>query len=137
MPRISTAELIAKLQEVLQKLENCIASLTVRPDDQTEAALERWLQLAIQICIDLGDRVIAARGLPEPPTQREVFAVLLQAGVLTSDQSTGMVRMVSLRNDLVHDYGGFTAETTPGHVRRALPLLKEVGSALIRALSSS
>lgn len=137
MPRISTAELVAKLQEILQKLENCVASLTVRPDDQTEAALERWLLLAIQICIDLGDRLIAARGLPEPPTQREVFAVLLQAGVLTSAQSMDMIRMVSLRNDLVHDYGGFTADTTPGHVRRALPLLKEVGAALIRALSDA
>lgn len=133
MPRISTAELIAKLHEVLQKLEDCVTTLSDRPSDLAEAALERWLQLAIQICIDLGDRVIAARGLPEPPTQREVFATLLQAGVLTSEQSSGMVRLVNLRNDLVHDYGGFTAETTPGHVRRALPLLKTVGAALVRA----
>lgn len=135
MPRLANAELMAKLDEVLTNLDRTITGVTGIPEPQVEAALERWLQLSIQVLIDLGDRVVAARGLPEPTRSREIFEVLAREGVISAADSTGMGRLVNLRNDLVHDYGEFTPATTPGHVRRALPLMKSVGKALAGALA--
>ncbi|MGV3724811.1 MAG: DUF86 domain-containing protein [Actinomycetota bacterium] len=135
MPRLSNHELMARLDEVLSNLDLAIASVTGTPEPQVEAALERWLQLSIQVLIDLGDRVVAARGLPEPARSREIFEVLAREGLLSPADATGMGRLVSLRNDLVPDYGEFTPATTPGHVRRALPLIRAVGKALADALT--
>jgi len=126
---------MAKLDEVLTNLDSTVAEVAGVPEPQVEAALERWLQLSIQVLIDLGDRVVAARALPEPARSREIFEGLARAGVQAAPDATGMGRLVNLRNDLVHDYGEFTAATTPGHVRRALPLMKSVGKALADALT--
>src|SRR3712207_4969936 len=70
VPRLTNDELIARLHGVPADLEAELAALTAPPSRKDEAALERWLQLAIQMCIDLGDRVLAANNIEEPPRQR-------------------------------------------------------------------
>jgi len=134
MPRESNLELATKLREVLADLESALGNLKGVPSSIEEAALERWLQLGIQLSMDLGDRILTSRGVDEPPRARDIFDNLASLGVLTKQQSAQMVRLVSLRNQLVHDYGEFTAATTPALATRALAVLQDVAKALTRSL---
>ena len=134
MPTSSNDELKTRLRLVLTDLETLAGELNALMSRRDEAALERWPQLTVQICVDLGDRILAARNLEEPPRQRDVFAVLLGEGVLTAPQARRMEKLTEVRNALVHDYGRLTAEGTLAEVRSAFPVLRTVADALIRAL---
>ena len=135
MPSATFEDLCARLREILADLEQLLQQLSVPPTRGEAAAVERWLQLAIQICVDLGDRILAAKGEEEPPRQRDVFAVLGRLGVLDPGQVRGMERLVNVRNTLVHDYLRYTAEATVAEARQSLPTLLSAAQSLIGASS--
>ena len=135
MRRAGDAELVSRLRATIAELRSALAGLPQTLSPRDEAALERWLQVAIQICIDLGDRILGARGVEEPARQADVFIALRGLGVLTREQASDMNRMVDLRNALVHDYPRFTAENLPDEVRGALPVLESVAASLIASLA--
>ena len=53
-----------------------------REDWKIQRIVERTLQLAIEVCLDIANHVIADRGLRVPATYAEAFAVLGEAGLL-------------------------------------------------------
>ena len=73
-------------------------------DDNLQTIVERKMQLSIQVCIDIANYVIAALGLRAPDELENVFEILGQEGVLSTDLGQRMVGMVQFRNILVHDY---------------------------------
>jgi uncharacterized protein YutE (UPF0331/DUF86 family) len=73
-------------------------------DDSIQTYVERKLQLAIQVCMDIGNYLIGQLGLPVPDAQENVFAVLGREGVIERDLARRMVGMARFRNILVHDY---------------------------------
>lgn len=73
-------------------------------DFMAHAAAERYLQLAIESILDLGNQIIATRDLREPASYREIPLILGQAGIFPTDFAEAMVPMVKFRNVLVHDY---------------------------------
>lgn len=73
-------------------------------DDNIQAIVERRLQLAIQVCMDIANYLIGQLGLSAPDEQENVFLVLGREGVISSDLAKRMVGMVRFRNILVHDY---------------------------------
>lgn len=97
--------------------------------------MERWLQLGIQISLDLGDRLLASLKVEEPPRYRDIFSALERAGVLPEALARSLERLADLRNVLVHEYGEFTPESTPAHARAALPVLEEYAVAISTALA--
>ena len=97
----------------LQKLDGYLRSLrqvqTVPleeylDDDSIQTYVERKLQLAIQVCMDVGNYLIGQLGLNVPDEQENVFAVLGREGILDPGLARRMVGMVRFRNILVHDY---------------------------------
>ena len=73
-------------------------------DTVLRAAVERWLQVAIEACVDLASHVIADEGWTPPGTGREAFLVLAGHGRLPLDLAERLGSAVGLRNVLVHDY---------------------------------
>lgn len=73
-------------------------------DGNIQAIVERRLQLAIQVCMDIANYLIGQLGLSAPDEQENVFLVLGREGVISSDLAKRMVGMVRFRNILVHDY---------------------------------
>jgi uncharacterized protein YutE (UPF0331/DUF86 family) len=65
---------------------------------------ERALQLAVQICIDIGAHLIAELGLEQPDDYRGVFAVLARSGLIDSGLAARLGDAAGLRNLLVHGY---------------------------------
>lgn len=97
----------------LQKLDGYLRSLRQMrdvsldeylDDDNIQAIVERRLQLAIQVCIDIGNYLIGQLGISAPDEQENVFLVLGREGILSPDLAKRMVGMVRFRNILVHDY---------------------------------
>jgi uncharacterized protein YutE (UPF0331/DUF86 family) len=73
-------------------------------DVHVQLEAERALQVAIQICIDVGAHLISALGLTPPDDFRGVFTSLRQAGVLDADLAERLGDAAGLRNLLVHGY---------------------------------
>lgn len=73
-------------------------------DPQATGSLRYYLQVSIETCISIGNHIIAAEQLRSPKDYKDVFRVLMEAGVLPDDLSTTMRELAGLRNILVHLY---------------------------------
>lgn len=62
------------------------------------------LQRAVQACIDMANVVLAKEGLGLPNSYRQSFELLAKFGVIESQISQIMIKMVGFRNISVHDY---------------------------------
>lgn len=97
----------------MQKLDNYLRHLRqlqkVRleeylADENIQALVERRLQLAIQVCLDIANYLIAYLRLQAPEELPNVFDILGREGIVPKDLAARMVGMVRFRNILVHDY---------------------------------
>jgi len=59
---------------------------------------------ACETAIDLANVIIRERQLGIPPSNRDSFRLLAEAGVITADLSLRLQRMVGFRNVAVHRY---------------------------------
>ncbi|PJC86329.1 hypothetical protein CSW98_08920 [Vibrio sp. HA2012] len=62
------------------------------------------LQRACEASIDIANRCLKLNQGPVPQSSRDSFVQLQVMGILTSEQSVAMQKMVGLRNIAVHDY---------------------------------
>lgn len=67
-------------------------------------SVERYLQLAIECCLDLGNHLIADRGLRRAQDYKEVFLILGEVKILPKAFAKRIALMGGFRNILVHDY---------------------------------
>jgi uncharacterized protein YutE (UPF0331/DUF86 family) len=63
------------------------------------------LYRAVQGAIDLGQHLIAERGLRVPAAYREVFRTLADDGILTPELGARLQGWAGFRNIIAHDYG--------------------------------
>jgi uncharacterized protein YutE (UPF0331/DUF86 family) len=135
MPRATDEELLSRLRDNIADIRDTLANHTEEDQKRDEAAMERWLQIAVQVCIDLGDRVLAAKGLEEPTSLREVFTRLAQAGELDGRTASSLSRLAGLRNALVHDYVVYSGPGVFAEAERALPVLEAAAVELADAMN--
>lgn len=109
---------LADLDQYLSQVSEYkdIAAERYRQEWKTQRIVERTLQLAIEVCSDIGNHIIADRRLRVPATYAEVFGVLAEAGLLDPTERDAMVRMSGFRNLIVHEY----ARIDPAMVVRVL-----------------
>jgi uncharacterized protein YutE (UPF0331/DUF86 family) len=70
----------------------------------TILATQHGLQLAVQICIDVGAHLIAELGLAPADDYRGVFTRLEEAGIVDACLADRLRAAAGLRNLLVHGY---------------------------------
>ena len=85
-------------------------------DWKTQRIVERTLHLAIEVCMDVADHLVADRRLRVPDTGAESFEILAEAQLVPGNLGDALARTVGFRNILVHDY----ARPDPGIVMRVL-----------------
>jgi uncharacterized protein YutE (UPF0331/DUF86 family) len=77
-------------------------------DSVLRGAAERFLQLAIESCLNIGNRLIALyqfqKPMDSPQTYADIFLRLRDLGVIDSELADRMVTMAKFRNRLVHLY---------------------------------
>ena len=66
--------------------------------------VERYLYLAVQSAIDLGEAVISLKELRKPSSMGEIFSVLNEDGIIDKNLSDELGKMVGFRNIITHDY---------------------------------
>ena len=106
----------------------------LRSDALLRAASERWMQIAIEACIDLAFHVLADRGLPAPPSARAAFQALATEGSISASLGERLGNAVAMRNVLVHDYVGVDLGMLARAVREDLADLEALAAAVGRLL---
>ena len=97
---------LRRLEETIERLEQVReggrdAYLT---DANLRAMTERRLEVAIQICIDLGAQIVAELSAPAPRDYAGIFKILADKGLLPADLAGRMGDAARQRNLLVHLY---------------------------------
>ncbi len=105
-----------------------------RRDWKTQRIVERTLQMAIEVCADVANHIIADRKLRVPATYAEAFDILEEAGILTAAQREAMVRMSGFQNIIVHEYAGIDPAMVVGVLRERLGDFGAFRTAIFRIL---
>lgn len=85
-------------------------------DQESQLAVERALQLAIQIVIDIATHILATTSNVTPKDYRDAILKLAHIGVIPTTFAERIASMPGFRNVLVHDY----IEIDPSRVYRNL-----------------
>jgi len=84
-------------------------------DDLRQDAAERLLHLAIESCLNIGNRLVSLfqfeKPIETPETYADVFKALQRLGVVDEGFSRRLVEMAKFRNRLVHAYLDLDKET--------------------------
>lgn len=97
---------ISHIQKYLRLLERYkkFSQKEIEQNPDFKGALERYLYLATQATIDLGEAVIAFKEFRRPGTYTEVFYILDEEEFISKDLSEKLVNMTKFRNIVAHDY---------------------------------
>jgi uncharacterized protein YutE (UPF0331/DUF86 family) len=99
--------IISKLQSLEQALQalqslGTVTADQLRGDWKTRRAIERELQIAVEIVIDVCQRIISLAGQSPAATGADAVSRCVQLGVLSSVEPYR--KMVQFRNFIVHHY---------------------------------
>lgn len=89
-------------------------------DMTLRGAVERYLQLAIETVLEIGEMIIAAEALKKPETYREVIEILGNEGVIEKRFAQKLAPIAGLRNMLIHRYDEIDIEELCHHLRHDL-----------------
>ena len=97
---------LERLSECLKKLE----PLRKRPNDDFEKdpylrdIVERNLEVAVQCCIDIANRIISLEEMKKPLDYYGAFLLLGEANILPMAFAKNIAPMAGFRNILIHEY---------------------------------
>ncbi len=96
--------------EILRELQrySCEAFLA---DPERYGSTERFLQLAIETLIDMGNHVIAQSAMGSVDSYRDIPALFAQHGYIDQATMEKWIKMIGFRNVLVHEYVELDRET--------------------------
>lgn len=97
---------ISHIQKYLKLLERYgeFSQKEIEQNPDLKGALERYLYLAVQATLDLGEAIIAFKEFRRPGTYTEVFYILEEEKFVSADLSEKLVNMTKFRNVIAHDY---------------------------------
>lgn len=87
---------------------------------------------ACETSIDLAQVLVRERRLGVPQSNREVFQLLADPGLITEDLSSRLQRMVGFRNVAVHRYRDLDVATLAGVIRSGLDDLLRFSESVAR-----
>ncbi len=95
-----------ELSERLKRLETLRGKTRSEFDEDPylRDIAERNLELAIQCCLDISQRVISMENARRPTDNHEAMIILGEMGILPIDFAKRFAPMAGFRNILVHEY---------------------------------
>ena len=123
------AERLERLREYLGILEAVQQHDMKRfaQDPFVHGTAERYLHLAIECLLDIGNHVISDRGYPKPESYADVFRILVDKGIIPDELLEELAGMAAFRNVLVHDYLRLDREKVYHILMEKMLLLRRVG----------
>jgi len=95
---------------------------------------ERYLQLAIEVLLDVGKLIIVAEDLRRPEDNQDIFSVLHDAKMLPLKLTERLLGIANFRNILVHDYEKIDRQIVYQKLKHNLTDFKEFKKAILRYL---
>ena len=86
---------------------------------------ERYLHLAIESVLDIGNHLISRLELKKPDTYQEIFIILGKNSIIPEEFSEKIAKMAGFRNILVHDYLDIDESIVYNHLKEDLGDFKE------------
>lgn len=65
---------------------------------------ERYLQLSIEILLDVGKLIIVSENLRRPEDNQDIFSVLGEQKIISKKLTSRLIGIANFRNILVHEY---------------------------------
>jgi uncharacterized protein YutE (UPF0331/DUF86 family) len=102
-----------RLRDLLDRLSDELAHLRrlagyppeeLLGDPDRLAAVKYRFVVAIEICIDVGQHIVASEALRAPASFADVFAIVAEAGFVPAPLVATLQDMARFRNLLVHGY---------------------------------
>ncbi|MEM2909451.1 MAG: DUF86 domain-containing protein [Nitrososphaerota archaeon] len=114
-PSIDETLILAKMGKLnqylkyLNELRKC--SLEEFKDDfKISGSAERYLQVAIECVIDIGNEIISSLQLKRPERYRDIPYILSEAKIIPKNFAETFATMIGFRNLLVHDYASINLD---------------------------
>jgi uncharacterized protein YutE (UPF0331/DUF86 family) len=81
---------LAKLEQVVKDLRGIagVEPSEYRANRALQAQAERWIQVAVEVCLDLAHHLIADRGWATPTSYRQAFDLLARHTVIEAELAT-------------------------------------------------
>jgi uncharacterized protein YutE (UPF0331/DUF86 family) len=101
------------IEQKIESLRRCLVRIhqkcpataeQLANDVDAQDILTLNLSRAVQLCVDIGAHLIAARDAPAPDTMGQTFDVLASLGVISPELAGRMKKAVGFRNIAVHHY---------------------------------
>ena len=83
-------------------------------------AVERYLQLSLEIVIEIAEMIIAKEGFTRPESHREAIEILGKNKILPKKFAERFAPSAGLRNILVHKYGEIDFARVYSHLKTDL-----------------
>lgn len=97
---------ISHIQKYLKLLSRYkgFSQSQIEENPDLKGAVERYLYLATQATLDLGEAIIAFKEFRRPGTYTDVFYILQEENFISKILSEKLVNMTKFRNVIAHDY---------------------------------
>ena len=111
---------------------------TFRNDFKIRGSAERFLQLAIESCINIANRILSLiqfkKPVRTPESYGDIFEELGKLGIISQDFVKTMLQIVKFRNRLVHIYWDISTEQLHEILRERLGDLEKFKDQIINYL---
>ncbi len=109
------------LEQVLTELKSLgmVSVAQLENEWRTRRAIERDLQILVEIVIDVCQRLISLEGRTPATTGRKAVSTCVQIGILSDYEPYG--KMVQFRNFIVHRYERVDIDILVNMVNRRMP----------------
>lgn len=95
---------------------------------------ERYLQLAIECVLDVGNMMIVSLDLKKPSDKQEIIDILEEAKIVSSLLATRLSGVARFRNLLVHEYVKIDRSKVYNILKKRIPDLEAYMTAITRYL---
>ncbi|MEW5693621.1 MAG: DUF86 domain-containing protein [Candidatus Hydrogenedentota bacterium] len=99
------SDYISELKELKE-----IKWITYSKERKTRRAVERLLQLIVEVGADISSEVLLLKNINPPETYYEVFQKLGTSRLISNKLAIRLAKTSGLRNRLVHEYGEYRDE---------------------------
>jgi len=110
---------LADLKKYVELLERYSSHTKkeLKNDLTLRGAVERYMQVALEIVIEIGDMIIAKEGFRKPERYREVIEILGENNILPKAFARLFAPAAGFRNILVHRYGDIDLDILYKHLK--------------------
>lgn len=136
---VDTNLILRKITELERYLSQVMefSDLTIqryKTDWKTQRIIERTLQMMIETCTDIANHIISDTNSRPPATYADTFRVLFENGIISSELSGIMEKMVKFRNIIVHQYEEVDAEIVVVILKKHLADFEEFKETVLKYL---